>query len=175
MIVLPVLVLVGPEVGLGFLDLGIREFNSGERHQFIEETGCQHFLADDTGSAVVERGGSGGASAAPFFSAWQLGCARGACNVAAVKRDDSVCGTLHAGFAGRHGEGQRAPGKRRAARPRPGVLGQVRLKECDNRETLSSLSDLEFRSSFVPLARLFSLHSSLVSENSCSAHGVGCM
>ena len=135
-------------------------------------SGCQHFLADDTGSAVVERDGAGGAFAASSSSARQHGRARGACNVAVLKRDDFVCGTLHAGFAGRHGE-ERAPVGRRAARPRPGVLRQARLRECDNRETLSSLSDLT--SSFVPHARFVFPSSSLVSENSCRVHAVGAM
>ena len=35
MLVLPVLVLEGPEVGLGSLILGKREFGSGEKHPFM--------------------------------------------------------------------------------------------------------------------------------------------
>ena len=134
-------------------------------------SGCPHFLADDIGSAGLQRNGSGGAVAASSSSAWQHGRARGACNVAVLKRDDFVCGTLHGGFAVMERSsvlwedgGQRAPGW---------VCQGRRVSECDNRQTLSSLSDLA--SSFVPHARLFSLHPSLVSENECSAHGVGGM
>ena len=61
--------------------------------------------------------------------------------------------------------GQRAPGQ--------GLWRQARLRDSGNRETLSSLSDLA--SSLVPYARLFSLHPSLVSENSCRVRGVGAM
>ena len=54
-----------------------------------------------------------------------------------------------------------------------GALRQARHSDCYTRETSSSLSDLA--SSFVPHARLFSLHPSLVAENSCGSHGVGAM
>ena len=50
--------------------------------------------------------------------------------------------------------GRRAPGRGRSGR-------------------FSSLSDLA--SSFVPHARLFSLHPRLVAESSCGSHGVGAM
>ena len=124
-------------------------------------SGSQH-SAGDAGSAVV-----------PCDGARQHWRARGACNFAAFMREHVVCGIVHAWFAGRHGEEQRAPGGRRATCTLPGAHWQTRLRECDNRETLSSLSDLA--SSCVPHARLFSLHPSLVSENSCGSHGVGAM
>ena len=63
-------------------------------------------------SAVLRRDGTNRTIAASSSSAWSRRRARSACNVAAVKRDDSVCGTLHAGFAGRHGDQQRSPGGR---------------------------------------------------------------
>ena len=97
-------------------------------------------------------------------AARQHGRARGACNVAVLKREDFVCGTLHPGFAGRHG-GQRAPGRGCSGRRLSENVTVVRI--------WSSLSDLP--SSFVPHARLFSLHPSLVSENLCRANGVGVM
>ena len=84
-------------------------------------SGSQHF-AGDAGSAVVQRGG---AVSSP--SARQNWRARGACDVAVLKREQFACDTPHAGFAGRHGEEQRAPGGRRATRSRP---------ECHNRESL---------------------------------------
>ena len=96
-----------------------------------------------------------------------------------MKREHFACDAVLAGFAGRHGEEQRAPGGRRAARPLPGALRQARQVDChirefsDTRETPLSLSDLA--SSLVPHARLFSLHPSLVSENSCQSHGLGAM
>ena len=75
-----------------------------------------------------------------------------------------------AGCAGRHGEEQRAPGGWRALRPLPGALRQVRKFHRRVSENLSTLS-----SSLVPHARLFSLHLSLVSQNSSLSHGLGAM
>ena len=75
-----------------------------------------------------------------------------------------------AGCAGRHGEEQRAPGGWRALRPLPGALGQVRKFHRRVSENLSTLS-----SSLVPHARVFSLHPSLVSQNSSLSHGLGAM
>ena len=119
-------------------------------------SGCQHFLADDTGSAVVERDGAGGLQPLPPLLG-NMGVLAVLAMLPCLKRDDFVCGTQHMlGFAAW-----------------PCVLWQARLRECDNRETLSSLSDLA--SSFVSRARLFFFHPSPVSENSCGAHGVGAM
>ena len=56
-----------------------------------------------------------------------------------------------------------------AARPLPGALRQA----CHIRESSANMSDLS--SSSVPHARLFSLHPSLVSQNSCLSHGLGAM
>ena len=77
-----------------------------------------------------------------------------------LKREQFACDPVLAGFAGRRGEEQRAPGGRRATRPLLGALRQARQVDCHTR---------------VPHARLFSLHPSLVSENLCGSHGVGAM
>ena len=61
--------------------------------------------------------------------------------------------------------GHRAPGQGRLGNRVTVIVTLVR--------PLSSLSDLA--SSFVPHARLISLHPSLVVENSCGSHGVGAM
>ena len=74
-----------------------------------------------------------------------------------LPREQFPCDAVLAGCAGRHGEDQRAPGGWRATRSLPGAP----------RQALSS--------SLVPHARLFSLHPSLVSQNSCLSHGLGAM
>ena len=116
-------------------------------------------------SDVVTRDGAVSTS---FVRLWR---ARGAGDAAVLKGEH--CDAHLAGFAGRHGEEQRAPGRRRGTRPPLGALRQARQVDCHARETSSNLSDLA--SSFVPHARLISLHPSLVSENSCASHGVGGM
>ena len=78
-----------------------------------------------------------------------------------------------AGCAGRHGEEQRAPGGWRALRLLPRTLRQARQVDCHIRESSENLSTLS--SSLVPHARLFSLHPSLVSQNSSLSHGLGAM
>ena len=75
-----------------------------------------------------------------------------------------------AGCAGRQGVEQPAPGRRRGCRPLTGALGQARKLQRCAIENLNSLS-----SSFVPHSRLFSLHPSLVSQNSSLLHGSGAM
>ena len=90
-----------------------------------------------------------------------------------MKREQFACDAVLSGFAGRHGEEQRAPGGWRATRPLPGALRQARQVDCHIRESSSNLSHLA--SSLVPHTRLFSLHPSLVSENSCGSHGLGAM
>ena len=75
-----------------------------------------------------------------------------------------------AGCAGRQGVEQPAPGRRRGFRPLTGALRQARKLQRCAIENLSSLS-----SSFVPHSRLFSLHPSLVSQNSSLLHGSGAM
>ena len=71
------------------------------------------------------------------------------------------------GCAGRQGVEQPAPGRRRGFRPVTGAVGQARkLQRC----AIENLS-----SSFVPHSRLFSLHPSLVSQNSSLLHGSGAM
>ena len=125
-------------------------------------SGSQHF-AGDTGSAVVQCDGAASSS-----SAGQHGRARGACNVEARRfcLRYSACWVCW-----RSWRGAACSGRTEGSAPLAGVvLRQARLRECDNRETLSSLSDLA--SSFVPHARLFSLHPSLLSENSRRVHGV---
>ena len=72
-----------------------------------------------------------------------------------------------AGYAGRQGVEQPAPGTRWGFRPLTGALRQARkLQRC----AIENLS-----SSFVPHSRLFSLHPSLVSQNSSLLHGSGAM
>ena len=75
-----------------------------------------------------------------------------------------------AGCAGRQGVEQPAPGGRRAFRPLTGALRQARKLQRCAIENLSTLS-----SSFVPHSCLFSLHPSLVSQNSSLLHGSGAM
>ena len=88
-------------------------------------------------------------------------------------RSENILHAVLAGFAGRHGEELRAPGGRRATRPLPGALWQARQVDCHIRESSANMSDVA--SSLVPHARLFSLHPSLVSQNSCLSHGLGAM
>ena len=93
-------------------------------------------------------------SAAPTLCGDGAGKALSSC----ARERGVVCGTLHAGQAGRHGVGQPAPGGRRAPR---------RSKVRDAPKTLPSLSSLQFESAFLRVARSFSLHPSLVTDNSC--------
>ena len=69
------------------------------------------------------------------------------------------------GYAGRQGVEQPAPGMRRGFRPLTGALSQARKM---HRRAIESLN-----TSFVPHSRFFSLHPSLVSQNSSLSHGLG--
>ena len=71
------------------------------------------------------------------------------------------------GRSGRHGVEQPAPGLRRGFRPLTGALSQARKI---HRRAIESLN-----TSLVPHTRLFSLHPSLVSQNSSLSHGLGAM
>ena len=79
-------------------------------------SGSQQF-AGVVGSDVATRAGAVSTSSA---RSWR---ARGASNLAVSKREHFACDAVLAGFAGRHGEEQRAPGGRRATRSLPGALG----------------------------------------------------
>ena len=72
-----------------------------------------------------------------------------------------------AGCAGRQGVEQPAPGTRWGFRPLTGALSQARKL---HRRAIESLN-----TSLVPHSRLFSLHPSLVSQNSSLSHGLGAM
>ena len=72
-------------------------------------SGSQHFLGV-AGSDVATRAGAASTSSARLWRA------RGACDLAVLKREQFACDAVLAGFAGRHGEEQRVPGGRRATR-----------------------------------------------------------
>ena len=74
---------------------------------------------------------------------------------------------LVSGHAGRQGVEQPAPGMRRGFRSLTGALSQARKM---HRRAIESLN-----TSFVPHSRLFSLHPSLLSQNSSLSHGLGAM
>ena len=74
---------------------------------------------------------------------------------------------LVSGHAGRQGVEQPAPGLRRGFRPLTGAISQA--WKIHRRATQS------LNTSFVPHSRLFSLHPSLVSQNSSLSHGLGAM
>ena len=95
-------------------------------------SGNQHFVGSDVATLA-------GAVSTSSARSWR---ARGACDLAVLKREHFGCDAVLAGFAGRHGEEQRAPGGRRAIRPLPGALRQARRVDCHIRDSSANMSDL---------------------------------
>ena len=86
---------------------------------------------------------------------------------------DPQCGSNLSVF-GRAGAVRRQVGE--SSRALKGQACSRKSGDLFDRSAMSSLQvDSAFVSAFVPHARLFSLHPSLVSNNSCGAHGVGGM
>ena len=132
--------------------------------------------ADTPRSALLTARGDGDGMA-PSTCAQEQGALRGdraPCrgrSAAATKGDGVARGTLRAGCAGRHGVEQPAPGGRRAPRSCAEALSRkARRRESDAPKALPSLSSLHFDSAFLPVERSFSLHPSLVTDDSCHTH-----
>ena len=94
----------------------------------------------------------------------------------AARREDGKSSlTLNSGGAPGRVEGGRVEAARRtragAARGKDGDLALNR--QAGRKRVDSSGSATDFDSAFIPYARSFSLHPSLLSNNSCGAHGVG--
>ena len=84
------------------------------------------------------------------------------------------------GAPGRVGVGRVGAARRFRGGAARGGIGESSLalnrQPCRKRDDSScSATDSAFDSAFIPYARLFSLHPSLVSNNSCGVHGVGAM
>ena len=91
---------------------------------------------------------------------------------------ESLLALDRSGAPGRVGGGRVGAARRFRAGSARGKAGEFSLalnRQACRKRVDSSGSATDFDSAFIPYARSFSLHPSLVSNNSCGVHGVGAM